>query len=72
MNSTTNRGYAAAVGTRVSGISRPNHPVPYGTDLVGDTFSRHFVPGYDRPVPTGRLAALKNVQTAGTRSRTSG
>jgi hypothetical protein len=28
--------------------------------------SRHFVPGYDRSVPTGRLAALKNVQTPAT------
>src|SRR5262249_6263084 len=28
-------------------------------------FSRHFVPGYDRPVPPGRLADLKNVQTPG-------
>ena len=40
----------------IGGIAKQN---------VGDTFSRHFVPGYDRSVPTGRLAALKNVQTPG-------
>jgi hypothetical protein len=31
----------------------PDHTVPYGTVLSG-RFSRHFVPGYDHPVPPGQ------------------
>jgi len=43
------------------------HAVPYGTESLGDPFqvSRHFVPGYDRSVPTGRSFRPENVQTPG-------
>ena len=42
------------------GSAAPDHTVPYGTVSSGDVFpgtsflSRHFVPGYDQPVPPGR------------------
>jgi hypothetical protein len=36
--------------------SARHHTVPYGTVLLGYGFSRHFVPGYDRPVPPGHFA----------------
>ncbi|MEA3164304.1 MAG: hypothetical protein QOE88_2122 [Verrucomicrobiota bacterium] len=35
------------------GLAAPDHTVPYGT-VFGGRFPRHFVPGYDRCVPTGR------------------
>jgi hypothetical protein len=33
-----------------------NHPVPYGTALLGWRCPRHFVPAYDRTVPPGHFA----------------
>jgi hypothetical protein len=43
---------------RPPGLAAPDHTVPYGTDLSG-TLPRHFVPGYDRVVPTGRKYILR-------------
>jgi hypothetical protein len=37
-----------------SGIrSAPDHTVPYGTVILRQGYTRHFVPGYDRAVPPG-------------------
>ena len=45
----------AHISTRITSGTRsaPDHTVPYGTVPLGWGCSRHFVPGYDRPVPPG-------------------
>ena len=39
---------------RIGAYTCANQTVPYGTAPLGWRFPRHFVPGYDRDVPTGR------------------
>jgi hypothetical protein len=39
---------------RIDAHTCTSHTVPYGTALLGWRFPRHFVPGYDQPVPPGQ------------------
>jgi hypothetical protein len=36
------------------GLAAPDHTVPYGNGTFEGHFPRHFVPGYDQPVPPGQ------------------
>jgi hypothetical protein len=42
---------------RIGAHTCTNQTVPYGTALLGGTCPRHYVPGYDRTVPPGRILA---------------